>query len=255
MTSDAIPDRAKLFRRLRKILALAESANPGEAAAALHQARVLMDKYRIDEVDAHASAFEESSATKLAGAKVLPWEGAILSIIENSLGVRALICGFNPRKGARRPNAAVVFVGEGPRAELAEYAFKVLRRKLKIAIDDAIHEIVLRVHPGAVKGEFLGVLKPAQRNAYAMGWCRAVQGKVQALHNPPPSEALKRYMLQRGVKNSDTKPPSRPKTRSSRRDPISSYLIQMGLSDGRDVALHKAMSEQAGQASLGFDRG
>ncbi|MBQ0916849.1 DUF2786 domain-containing protein [Hydrogenophaga aromaticivorans] len=253
MTSDAIPDRAKLLRRLRKILALAESANPGEAAAALHQARALMDKYGIDEVDAQTSAFEESSATKLAGADVLPWEGALLSIIENSLGVKALIGGFNRRKGARRLNAQVIFVGEGPRAELAEYAFKVLRRKLKTAIDDAVHELVLRVYPEAVKGECRGVLKPAQRKAYAMGWCCAVRGKIQALHTPPPSEALKRYLLQRGVKDPDASPPPKPKKRSGKRDPVGAYLSLMGVRDGRDVALHKAMSEQAGQARLGLD--
>lgn len=243
-------DREKLLRRLRKIMALTESSNPGEAAAALQQARTLMDKYGLDVLDAEATVFEEST-TKLSGAKVLPWEGILISIIQKSLGVKAMISGYVPKKFRRRPNAEVIFVGEGPRAELASYAFTVLRRKLKDAIESARLQLQKLAVPESTSSDKLLVLTDAQRKAYAISWCVAVESKVNALYTPANSAAMDRYIE---AKHDPKKPEAGDqRTRRSRRgkpDLLVSHLAAMGIRDGRGVALHQAMNGQEQRAAL-----
>lgn len=50
-----------VMRRLKKIMALSESNNAGEAAAALHQAQVLMEKYGLSQQDIALSEIVEDS--------------------------------------------------------------------------------------------------------------------------------------------------------------------------------------------------
>lgn len=54
-------DRESALKRIRKCLALAESDEPHEAAAALRHARALMDKFHVTESEAALSDITESS--------------------------------------------------------------------------------------------------------------------------------------------------------------------------------------------------
>lgn len=243
-------DREKRLRRLRKIMALTESSNPGEAAAALQQARTLMDKYGLDAMDAEAAAFEEST-TRLSGAKVLPWEGVLISIIQKSLGVKAMISGYVPQKFRRRPNAEVIFVGEGPRAELASYAFTVLRRKLKDAIESARRQLQKLAAPESTDSDKLLVLTDAQRKSYAISWCLAVESKVNALYTPANSAAMDRYIeTKHNPKKPDADAQKTRRPRQRKPDLLVSHLAGMGIRDGRGVALHQAMNGQEQRAAL-----
>ena len=114
-------DLPALKRRLRKILALTNSTEPGEAAAALHQARKLMERHGLTE---HDAAGIREVELKLSGADISVMEGAVASVIRKSLGVEILV----RRQAAaasrgRRLRASVIFVGEGPSPDLAVYAF------------------------------------------------------------------------------------------------------------------------------------
>lgn len=245
-------EREKLLRRLRKIMALTESSNPGEAAAALQQARTLMDKYGLDALDAEATAFEES-ATGLSGVKVLPWEGILISIIIKALGVKAMISRYKPMKGCRRPNASVIFVGEGPRAELASYAFNVLKRNLKASIEATRVSLQLRAAPDSSPDDKLLIFTAEQRMAYAVNWCAAVESKVSSLYPSANSAAIDRYIESKQTpKDTDSQERERKAPRKSKRktDVVARYLAAVGAADGRKVALHQAMGAQEKKAAL-----
>lgn len=241
-------DLAGVTRRLRKILALAESANPGEAAAALQQARTIMDKYGIDAVDAAATEVGESAA-KLSGADLPLWESALVGVIKASIGVQVLIKGYDKVKGAVRPRGTVVFIGEGPKPQIAAYAFDVLRKKLRASIEASAQAMLATAYPGGVPDDITFRLTTKQRQSYALGWCASVQAKVQALASPP-SPAVKRYMEKFGQLDKPA-----PIAKASRRargdsDPLAAYLISKGLRDGREVALHQAVNNPQGQKAL-----
>jgi len=48
-------DHSKALDKIKKLLRLAASDNPHEAAAAMRQARALMEKYRLEESDIQLS--------------------------------------------------------------------------------------------------------------------------------------------------------------------------------------------------------
>ena len=243
-------EREKLLRRLRKIMALTEASNPGEAAAALQQARTLMDKYGLDAIDAEATAFEESS-TGLSGAKVLPWEGILIGVIIKALGVKAMISSSRPMKGTRRPNASVIFVGEGPRAEMASYAFTVLKRKLKASIEATRVSLQLRVAPGSSPEDKLLTFTSDQRMAYAVNWCAAVESKVSALYPSADAAAIDRFIESKLTpKDAGSQERERRSRRKRKPDVVASYLAGVGAADGRKVALHQAMEAQEKRAAL-----
>ena len=72
-TKPSESERARVLKRLKKILALSESDNPGEAATALHQARVLMQKYELQESDVALSG--RSAFIVLDGARLVSGRG------------------------------------------------------------------------------------------------------------------------------------------------------------------------------------
>lgn len=241
-------DLAGVTRRLRKILALAESANPGEAAAALQQARTIMDKYGIDAVDAATTEVSESTS-KLSGAELPLWESALVGVIKDSIGVQVLIKGYGKVKGATRPRGTVVFIGEGPKPKIAAYAFDVLKKKLRESVNASAQTMLATAFPEGVPDGVTYKLTTKQRQAYALGWCASVRGKVQALASPP-SPAVQRYMERFGdLDTTKVKPPA--SSRSRRKpDPLVAYLTSKGLREGRDVALHQAVNTHQAQRAI-----
>lgn len=70
--------RAKILSRIRKCLALAQSSEPHEAAAALRQAQKLMAQHGIDAVDIELSAVVEAYVPAGRSAQVPPrWLAAL----------------------------------------------------------------------------------------------------------------------------------------------------------------------------------
>ncbi len=55
-------DHSKALDKIKKLLRLAASDNPHEAAAAMRQARALMEKYRLEESDIQLSEVYECAA-------------------------------------------------------------------------------------------------------------------------------------------------------------------------------------------------
>ena len=82
--------REKRISRLKKCLALSASPEPHEAAAALRQARALMDKHGISADDVLAS--EAGFAEVRAGALSRPanWEAALAGRVGLVFGCRVI---------------------------------------------------------------------------------------------------------------------------------------------------------------------
>ena len=146
---------------LRKILAclrLGASANANEAAAALRQARALMDKYGLTEADAHASGIKRETAKTRSRGGELPCSVMRLA--------RLVADGYRCEVVIRRTwgNTVIDFYGAGSDSRIASYAFTVLRRQLELA--QAKHTSRIRKAAN----------KEARREAFGRGWVVAVQG-------------------------------------------------------------------------------
>lgn len=154
-------DRA-LLARIRKCLALSASSNEHEAAAALAKARDLMREHGISDADLAMAEIEEASARASGNARPPLWETYLVACVKRALNVHAII----DEAGDRR------FIGRGPSAEIAAYAFTALRRRLKAARGDYISRQLRRCTP---------TRKRVRADAYCEAWAVAVHEKVAAL--------------------------------------------------------------------------
>ncbi len=235
-------EKKRILRRLKKVIALSESSNPGEAAAALHQADLMMKKYGITKVDAEISSVEESE-TALSSAELQKWEGALFSVVAASLGVSAFISGYKKVRGARRPRAKIIFVGEGFRAQVAAYAFEALRRKLRTDLKKSFDAILTQA--GVDEDVKRSVkMTTSQRDAYALHWCHAVKAKVAGLAPEVPKSVLLYLETRIGVDSRETPPPKKSKPEKPL-DALASYMASKGRVDGQSVELHKAVNRDS----------
>ncbi len=159
-----------LLAKIRKCLALSASANEHEAAAALAKARALMEEHGISEAMLELAEIEEATARASRTKRPPHWESVLGETVCHALAV----INFIDAKGDRQ------FIGRGPRAEIASYAFAVLFRKLKAARAAYITSELRRCKPAR---------KRARADLYCEGWATAAYRKVEQLMPEPAEDA------------------------------------------------------------------
>jgi hypothetical protein len=147
----------ELLRKIRACLRLSTSANEHEAAAALRQARFLMDRHGVSHAEALAGEVSEREAkTARRGEELHGSMNALIRLVEHSFRCRSVVnCG-------RGSAITVTFFGTGADAEVAAYAFEVLRRQM----DSACKHHIRRVR--------IAKVREARGEAFRRGWVTAV---------------------------------------------------------------------------------
>ena len=74
-------DKEKVLDKIKKCLALGQSANEHEAAQALKQAQALMEKYEVNAVDIALSRVSEQKADRKMAFKLADWQWGIANMI------------------------------------------------------------------------------------------------------------------------------------------------------------------------------
>lgn len=225
-------EKAKVLKRLRKMLALTASSNPGEAAAALHQANVLMKKFGLDAAGVEQSDISESCVTA-SNIKLANWEVILMFVVKESLGVSSIMKSVASTSG-KRYKSQIVFIGESSRVPVAVYAFETLRRSLRKSLKESFSEM-LKAHGFSPNNNI--VINTRQRNAYAEAWCRTVAQSISNLA-PTVSDITAQYMETRygELPNRELT-----KTRNKAYDPIAALMRNKGIEDGSQVTLHQAV--------------
>lgn len=154
----------KTIDKIKKCLALSASSNTHEAAAALRQARKLMEAHDITDLDMQVSGVGERLAK--AGVQNRPsnWETMLASKISDAFGCRVIFsCGTWTRSGSWR------FIGCNGAPEVAHYAFTVLHRQAKRARAEHIKTALKRCKLAT---------KTRRADLFCEGWVRAVAGTI-----------------------------------------------------------------------------
>lgn len=164
------PEQA--LKRIKKCLALAQSSEPHEAAAAIRQAQALMEKYGLDQAAVEMSDITETRL-KSTGTKIQDWEANLASMVASSLGIRAMAIAGRAAKISRdnrllKTRAEVIFVGTAHKVKIAEYMFQSLARQMRKA----------RALVAARR------LTTAEILLFNTGWLYAVEPKVKAFAQP-----------------------------------------------------------------------
>ena len=157
----------ELVEKIKKILALAESSNPNEAAVALQRAQKLMEKYKIEASDLdNDCSISEIKVEPVTGLKSRDCTSLLLGIICKNFGVEAFSF-FN-----KSSLSYVIFVGPKEILASCEYVYVLLARYtlaaqknynttvwgetlLEVAHQDFYTEQIKRINPKFYK-DFLG---------------------------------------------------------------------------------------------------
>ncbi|APC16312.1 hypothetical protein BLL42_11450 [Pseudomonas frederiksbergensis] len=169
-------DHEKALDKIKKLLRLAASDNPHEAAAAMRQARALMEKYRLEESDIQLSEVYECAAR--SGSKMVPpqWEANLAGAVTKAYACNIL---FMAGIGEWR------FIGE--LAELASYTMTLLLRQIRQSRRDFISTQLKRCKTAT---------KTKRADVFCKAWVSAVRQQVMAFAgNDEPSPAAAAYML------------------------------------------------------------
>lgn len=234
MIQDESRDRA--LKRIKKCLALSDSANENEAAIALKQAHALMRQFNLTQAGVLASKINRVHAK--AGAMYRPsrWDKSLVACIAHQFDCQALI--LKPRHA----QVQWVFLGEDQAPEIAAYAYEVLYRQLLAAKDRFIASRYSDVAPGQKRK--LGTL-------FCVGWVDAVWTTVEAFANadaPQQSEALLAYMREHhpSLKEDKARVPKR------RVSPTEYDAYRVGVQQGETAKLHRGVGG-AKQTLIGHD--
>jgi hypothetical protein len=156
--------RAELLRKIRKCLNVARDpgADENTAAIALAKARELIEAHGVGDEEIALMDVEEANARGRRTRSPSLWEASLIAVVRRALGCHAHGDGFGDW----------IFVGTGPTAEIASYAFTTLRRQLERARADYIRRQLRRCSPAR---------KRLRADHFCEGWAAAVFEKVATL--------------------------------------------------------------------------
>lgn len=118
-------DNEKLLQKIRKLLALAKSSNPYEAAVAMRQAQKLMRERNINQVEVEIG---EARSKQAFANKTPKYIHLLAATVETAFGVKGYF-----ESGLK---TSAVFYGQAERPEIASYCFDVLYRQLAKAREE-----------------------------------------------------------------------------------------------------------------------
>lgn len=222
-----MPDTEKILRRIKKCLALAESANEHEAALALRQAKALMDKHNIslnealqDDID----IIDGSSGKRSAG-----------SYTRVELQLHSIVCAFFGCSLFVRRKWPVI-AGVSPAPDICEYAIRVLTRQLRAGRKAFVEE-----QEHLLGGKISPEHKRSINHAYSTAWIIQCREKIRDFSQGVTDE--QQHAHQQAVEkyfNTGVVPNQR-RRRVNLNSGLSALAYQYGMRDGQKAQLNHAM--------------
>ncbi len=190
-----------IIRKIRKCLALSESSNPHEAAAALRQANALMqaNSLSIEQINAVEIGEGESKSRTMARCKPAQWEIYLANVISSAFGCKIIFLQKISKFSRGKPlyNAgSFVFIGMSAQAKIAAYTQDVLSNKCKKARATWIKEELeglSSLPKGKEKATALG-------DEFSIGWVHQVKQLVYEFSNPEGiDDAIEKYINNKNI--------------------------------------------------------
>ena len=225
--------RDEALEKIKKCLALAASPEAHEAAAALRQAQKLMAQFGLTEADVTLADVSEVRQ-QAQNVPMVQWEASLAWMVARAFGCETFTTQrvLTGKSVQMRRQRYYVFVGIGPAAEVAGYAFDVLSRQC--ARDR-------RRYIGLQSKNCKAKTKVARGDLYAEGWLAGVNDKLDQLAGSEHGTALiTQYLKQRhsGMQEADIK--SRVKGKN-----VTNNDWHQGLQAGKRAELNHGLSGRA----------
>ena len=169
----------RILDKIQKCLALSESNNEAEAAAALRQAQKLMAMHNLNSTVLELHTVSEAEARCTFKAKKLAhWVSALRWMIADVFQVSTV---NRTHKISGVYHNSAVFLGVGEKPQVAQYTYEVLYRQL--AADRVKFAKTLN-------SRLKKATKTNRCDHFCMAWVSAVRRKVELLGVPKEEETL-----------------------------------------------------------------
>lgn len=211
-------EKDRILSKIKKCLALADSSNPHEAAAAMRQAKALMVKHKVTLNDVETSDIIEHQI-EFKRATIKPYEVSlavsIASAMDCVLLIRKIRDGYT-KSNTIRYKKRYLFWGFDSDVEVAVYTFDVVYRQLEQSRENYLKEI-----PYLESAE-----KQRKANVFCMAWVNSVDDIISEFANPDKEkiETIK-------SSNSNIKDGRKSRTLKINRDEMSDF--QKGAAEGK----------------------
>lgn len=218
-------DRQTAISKIKKCLALSQSANEHEAAAALRQAQALMREHGISDTDVLVSDISECGADAGVSQRPPQWMAHLALVVAHAFGCKTLFS-YSWRFGGTWK-----FIGALAAPEVAQYAYEVLLRQLKKERRAFVTQHCKRLKP---------TNKTRRADLFCDAWVCSVSRMVGEFATTPTGEkAITAYMESRYSNTQSLEPTNRNQGRNlNDRD---HDAIAAGASAGRRAQLHRGV--------------
>lgn len=225
----------RVMRKIQKCLALSASSNQHEAAAALRQAKALMDMYQVTMEDIELSRIEVEEVGQ-GYSRPPKWKANLYLVVARAFGSSQFLRGGRP-----------VFVGAAPGPAVAKYALEVLLRQLEMNKRDFMAAIAIE-RPWLDRS-----VKVRLGKGYAEGWvhgCYRIVEQFSAALSPATHEKHRDRLRQHlQIEKIHISTPRK----SALDDQIGLIAGKDGFLDGQQAKIHAGMTRAGGPALLERD--
>lgn len=222
-------ERDKIIDKIKKCLALSASSNEHEAATALRQARKLMEAHDVSDLDMLAAEAAERRTKSGASAKPSNWEAMLAGKVGMAFGCRVI---FSPSFFGGPGQWG--FIGCGTAPEVADYAFTVLLRQVKLARGVYIKSRLKRCKLAT---------KTRRADLYCEGWIRSSIGALTAFTgSEQQSAAIDAYIANHHSKLTTLNATDRNAGRNLRDHEYGDYAA--GTMHGRNAELNRGVGAE-----------
>lgn len=224
--------RERIISKIKKCLALSESPEPAEAAAAMRQAQKLMEKHNIDMATVERPEIIEGQvSSKMSVSRPKRWEVALVGGICRAFGLRFyFMCGSSY---ADDVYGKYCFVGTHEQVTIAEWTTKMLFERHGKHRREYYKNLTNQ--PGYYGGGRQEISK--HMDSFSLGWVVAVVGKVTAMANPKKvDDAIQEQMDSHNLKDKI----------KARQDEVVRGAFASGNEVGDKESIYRPMDGQSG---------
>ena len=170
-----------ILNKIKKCLALAKSANANEAAIALKQAKILMQKHQLTMTDVKMADVSLSQAPARGNRTPANYESLLVNVIAKAFNCQVIYSLSEDYKYVWK------FVGVSPDDEVAAYTALVLQRQLQKAREDYIVTQLKRCKKST---------KTKRADTFCRAWVSSIANKVMAFAevDKEKSQLINTYM-------------------------------------------------------------
>lgn len=213
----------RILDKIKKLMALANSGNPHEAANAMRKAQALMKEHQLSQSDVELSSIAKHGA-KMANKSIKQpkWSVMLTTLICRAFGVEAY-ASYDIFGGA-----SCNFIGLSANVEIAAYCYTVLSRQLLKA---------RREYATSLNKRLKSSTKTARSDLFCEGWVHGVYQQVTDLSPNEKERELIRLFKEQKIPNLETG-----KVREANGTSRDNGAIAEGYKAGRQVRLNAGVS-------------